>query len=73
MSIKFGHVNIIAQDWKSLASFYRRAFSCFEVPPERRLSGEWLSKTGVKNASLEGVHLRLPGMGYEGPTLEIFL
>jgi len=24
MSIKFGHVNIIAQDWKSLASFYKK-------------------------------------------------
>jgi predicted enzyme related to lactoylglutathione lyase len=73
MSIKFGHVNIIAQDWKRLASFYKKIFSCSVVPPIRELSGEWLSKgTAVKNASLEGVHLRLPGLAEDGPTLEIY-
>ncbi len=73
MSIKFGHVNIIAQDWNSLASFYKKLFCCYEVPPIRQQSGEWLSKgTGVKHASLEGVQLRLPGIADEGPTLEIY-
>ena len=73
MSTKFGHVNIIAQDWKKLASFYKKVFSCFEVPPIRQLSGEWLSKgTNVTDASLEGIHLRLPGWENEGPTLEIY-
>ena len=43
------------------------------MPPERKLSGEWLEKgTGLKGADLEGVHLKLPGYGEEGPTLEIF-
>ena len=28
--------------------------------------------TGVKNAALEGVHLKLPGHGNNGPTLEIY-
>ena len=33
----------------------------------------WLdSATGLENAKLEGVHLRLPGHGETGPTLEIF-
>lgn len=38
------------------------------------MSGEWLNKdTGVKNAHLRGIHLRLPvGFGEQGPTLEIF-
>lgn len=37
------------------------------------MSGEWLDKaTGLSEAHLTGVHLRLPGYGDEGPTLEIF-
>jgi catechol 2,3-dioxygenase-like lactoylglutathione lyase family enzyme len=28
--------------------------------------------TGFKNARLQGVHLRLPGHGLNGPTLEIY-
>lgn len=73
MKIAFAHLNIIAQDWKSLASFYKNVFLCVEVPPTRKLSGKWLEEgTGVKEAELEGVHLRLPGFKDEGPTLEIY-
>lgn len=36
------------------------------------MSGAWLDKgTGVKNAELSGIHLRLPGFGDTGPTLEV--
>jgi catechol 2,3-dioxygenase-like lactoylglutathione lyase family enzyme len=43
------------------------------VPPERRLEGEWLeAATGVPGAQIRGTHLRLPGCGDQGPTLEIF-
>lgn len=39
----------------------------------RNLSGEWLDKgTGITNARLEGIHLRLPGYGDSGPTIEVF-
>ena len=39
----------------------------------RDLSGEWLDRaTGLKNAHIKGIHLRLPGYGEGGPTLEIF-
>jgi catechol 2,3-dioxygenase-like lactoylglutathione lyase family enzyme len=70
---KFAHVNIVARDWRRLARFYRDAFGCGLVPPERRQSGEWLERgTGVPGARLEGVHLRLPGHGRGGPTLEIY-
>ena len=42
-------------------------------PPERDLSGEWLDRaTGIEGAHIMGVHLRLPGHGENGPTLEIF-
>jgi predicted enzyme related to lactoylglutathione lyase len=70
---RFVHTNIIAQDWKRLARFYERVFGCMPVPPERHLAGEWLeAATGVPDARIRGIHLRLPGYGNEGPTLEIF-
>ena len=71
--ITFTHVNIIAKDWRALSHFYQVVFGCVPVPPERRLSGAWLeAATGVRDAALEGEHVRLPGHGDRGPTLEIF-
>ena len=73
MDIKYVHTNIIASDWKSLANFYEQVLGCTPVPPVRSQSAAWLERgTGVSNASLEGVHLRLPGYGIDGPTLEIY-
>ena len=70
---KYVHTNLIAKDWKRLATFYERVFGCIPVLPERDLSGQWLeAATGVPQARIRGVHLRLPGLGDEGPTLEIF-
>jgi|SRR5688572_27003370 len=71
--IRYAHTNIIATDWRRLADFYQRAFGCEFVPPERNQSGKWLEDgTNVPGASLRGVHLRLPGHGDSGPTLEIY-
>ena len=71
--MKYKHTNIVAKDWKALAKFYEEVFGCVRVPPERHLSGEWLEKgTGVKGAEISGAHLRLPGYGEQGPTLEMF-
>jgi catechol 2,3-dioxygenase-like lactoylglutathione lyase family enzyme len=43
------------------------------VPPERNLSGQWVQDaTNVPGAQIRGTHLRLPGYGEGGPTLEIF-
>lgn len=73
MKAKYKHTNIIARDWRSLARFYEDVFGCTPAPPERDLSGDWLSRgTGVANARFAGVHLRFPGCGDSGPTLEIF-
>ncbi len=70
---RFGHVNLIARDWRALADFYTRVFGCEFVPPERDYSGDDLAAgTGVPGASLRGAHLRLPGQGPSGPTLEIY-
>jgi predicted enzyme related to lactoylglutathione lyase len=71
--IRFVHVNLIARDWRSLAGFYERVFGCTPIPPERELGGTWLEEaTGIPGAEIHGVHMRLPGCGEGGPTLEIF-
>jgi predicted enzyme related to lactoylglutathione lyase len=70
---RFGHVNLVARDWRSLADFYERVFGCVFVPPERDLGGPVLEAgTGVPGATIRGAHLRLPGLSENGPTLEIF-
>ena len=70
---RFVHTNIVARDWRALAAFYTEVFGCTPVPPERDLAGPWLeAATGVPGARIRGVHLRLPGHGDDGPTLEIF-
>ncbi len=73
MNIRYGHTNIITKNWKDLCGFYEAVFNCIPVPPQRDQQGLWLEKaTGVSNAHLQGMHLRLPGYDNSGPTLEIF-
>jgi predicted enzyme related to lactoylglutathione lyase len=73
LTAKYVHTNLIARDWRALAAFYQNVFGCVIVPPERDISGEALERgSRVPGAVLRGVHLRLPGCGPDGPTLEIF-
>jgi catechol 2,3-dioxygenase-like lactoylglutathione lyase family enzyme len=70
---RFGHASIVAADWRRLTAFYTDLFGCELVPPERDYEGSDLERgTGVPNAALRGAHLRLPGHGADGPTLEIY-
>jgi len=70
---KYVHTNLIARDWRKLADFYIQVFGCQPVPPERDFQGPVLeSGTGIAGAHLTGAHLRLPGWGESGPTLELF-
>jgi catechol 2,3-dioxygenase-like lactoylglutathione lyase family enzyme len=70
---RYSHTNLVARDWRALAGFYESVLGCVPVPPERDYSGPELEAgTGVAGATLSGVHLRLPGCGSEGPTLEIY-
>jgi predicted enzyme related to lactoylglutathione lyase len=70
---RYVHTNLVARDWRRLARFYEDVFGCRPVPPERDLSGaDMVAGTGVPGAHLRGMHLRLPGTGPNGPTLEIF-
>ena len=73
MKARYVHTNLIARDWRALARFYQDVFGCTPVPPERDYSGATLDAgTGLEGAHLTGVHLRLPGYGGNGPTLEVF-
>ena len=70
---RYVHTNLIARDWRALARFYEDVFGCAVVPPERDFSGPELEAgSAVPRARLQGAHLRLPGHGSDGPTLEIF-
>lgn len=70
---RYVHTNLIARDWRALAGFYESILGCTVVPPLRDYSGPTLEAgTGVAGASMAGVHLRLPGRGEDGPTLEIY-
>ena len=73
LSATYGHTNIVARDWRSLAAFYEGVFGCVAVPPERDYRSPDLDRgTGLRDAHLTGTHLRLPGRGPDGPTLEIY-
>ena len=71
--VRYGHTNLIAKDWRALARFYQDVLGCVPVPPERHYKGDDLDRgTGIHDAEVSGAHLRLPGHGPDGPTLEIF-
>jgi len=73
LAARYVHTNLIARDWRRLARFYTDVLGCVPTGPERDLSGPGLEAgTGLVGARLRGQHLRLPGHGDDGPTLEIF-
>lgn len=70
---RYVHTNLVARDWRRLAAFYGQVFGCQPVLPERHLDADWVAQaTGVPGVTIHGLHLRLPGYGMDGPTLEIF-
>lgn len=72
-TIRYAHTNLIAKDWRRLARFYETIFGCVPVSSERDHHGEkFEALTARKGARARGRHLRLPGHGESGPTLEIF-
>jgi glyoxylase I family protein len=73
MLTRFVHINITSREPKKLAEFYIRVFTCERVRPGRLMNEAQLKTgSGVSNPSIEGEWLRLPGVGPEGPILEIF-
>ena len=39
MKAKFVHTNLVAEDWRKLATFYEEVFGCVPVPPGKMPSG----------------------------------
>jgi len=73
VATRFSHTNIVARDVERLGAFYIDVFGCVVSGPERDLAGEWLERgTGLPGARIRGLHLRVPGHGEDGPTLEVF-
>jgi predicted enzyme related to lactoylglutathione lyase len=73
MKAHFTHVNLVAKNWRLLADFYIKVFGCTETGAQRDLKDEWVDQlTGLSQAHIQGVHLKLPGYQEDGPTLEIF-
>lgn len=74
--VKYKHTNIVAKDWRNVASFYENVFGMKVIGAERDLKGDFLDKgVGYKNATIKGVHMLLPGFednDSNAPTLEIF-
>eukprot|EP01084_Bolivina_argentea_P039345 72707_1 len=74
--VRYRHTNIVAKDWKKLATFYELVFGMKRIGPERNLQGQFVDEgVGYKNASICGVHMAMPGFeknDLNTPTLEIF-
>ncbi len=71
---KYVHTNIVARDWRRWVKFYEEVFGCTPLLPERDYNGDWIKDvTGLReDVTIRGIHLRLPGYGDKGPTIEIF-
>lgn len=73
MATRYAHVNIIAKDWRNLCDFYETVFDCEPWSSERDHQGSHIDAlTGIPGAHVQGRHLRVPGHGESGPTIEIF-
>ena len=73
MATRYAHVNIIANDWRMLCDFYQAVFDCEPWSSERDHHGSHIDAlTGMTGARVQGRHLRVPGHGDNGPTIEIF-
>jgi catechol 2,3-dioxygenase-like lactoylglutathione lyase family enzyme len=71
--IRYAHTNVMATDWKRLQDFYVEVFACEPISSERDHKGPTFEAlTSLPGGSFKGRHLRLPGHGEKGPTLEIF-
>ena len=73
MATRYAHVNIIAADWKLLCDFYQNVFDCEPVSSARDHHGKQTDAlTGMSDIRIRGRHMRVPGHGENGPTIEIF-
>ena len=73
MATRYAHVNIIARDWRRLCEFSEKVFDCEPWSSERDHHGAHIDAlTKMPSIRVQGRHLRVPGHGPNGPTIEIF-
>jgi len=73
MATRYAHINIIANNWRNLCEFYEQVFECKPWSSERDHHGPHIDAlTGMPGMRIQGRHLRVPGHGDNGPTIEIF-
>lgn len=71
--IRYAHTNLVTGDYERAVRFYVNIFGCVPVGAPRNHHGEPVETlTGLSGARAVGGHLRLPGHGENGPTLEVF-
>ncbi len=69
---KLLHVNLNAKDWKKLVVFYETVFGCVQLPPQKKIAGDYAEElTGLAGADIEGMTLAFPD-DKDGVQLEIF-
>lgn len=69
---KYAHTNMIVNDLKKMVAFYKDVLGFTEAEPLRSQSSEAFERlTGMPGAAISVQHLRYPGEGEGGPTLEI--
>ncbi|MDO9355141.1 MAG: VOC family protein [Solirubrobacteraceae bacterium] len=72
MTVHFAHAGLIARDPDRLAAFYVEVLGGVSEVRRLHMSGAWLDRaTGIDGAEASGLHVRLPGHGADGPTIEI--
>ena len=63
---KLLHVNINAKDWKKVAAFYEKVFGCVQVPPEKKISGDYAADlTGLAGSDIEGITMTFICIGFK--------
>ena len=71
---RYGHTNLIARDWKCALPLLPGPVRLHARSAGAGLQGSraWSAGPASRARALRGEHLRLPGHGPDGPTLEIF-
>ncbi len=72
LDARFAHTNLTVTDLDLMSAFYCDVFGCRPTMDVERYGGPWVEAiTAVPGAAIDVQHLRLPGGGEDGPTLEL--
>jgi hypothetical protein len=55
---RYGHTNLVAEDWRALSRFYQDLFGCIPVSPERDFKGPDLERGTERGLPTHSCHSR---------------